>query len=333
MRILVSGGTGFLGRHLVWRLLRNGHEVVYTGRSAAAAAVVAQQAVRPARFVAVEHGNELARRILQQCGALDAIVHCAALSAPWGSRAAFERANISSTAELLDTAASSGARRFVHISTPSLYFDYRDRLAIREDTPLPPPVNRYAASKAVAERLVQASPLPGRVILRPRALFGPWDNTLMPRLLRVMQRGRFPLPRAGRALLDITHVDNAVHAIQLALEQPLPQPCAIYNVSNGEPLTLLALLHRLQQVLQLQFRLQAVPYWLLDGLARVAELQARLSGCSEPALTRYSAGTLSFSQTLDLTAIRRDLGYAPLIDINSGLQQYGIWLREQPDAD
>lgn len=329
MRVLVSGGSGFLGRHVVWRLAELGHEVVFTGRNEEAAAVVIRHAVRPVAFVALEHGSAEASRILHRVGSVQAVVHCAALSSPWGPRAHFQQANVDSTRQLLNMATDRGLKRFVHISTPSLYFDFRDRHGVREDSPLPAPVNNYAVTKAVAEQLVQASGLAERVILRPRALFGPWDNTLLPRLMRVMQRGMFPLPRGGQALLDITYIDNAVQAVERALLQPLPRVGAVYNVSNGEPMSLEQLLLMLQAELQLPVRLRRVPWPLLHAAACVVEMAARAGRWVEPPLTRYSAGTLAFGQTLDLSAIRADLGYAPLVTVGEGVRRYARWLQEQ----
>lgn len=329
MKVLVSGGTGFLGRHVVWRLARAGHEVCFTGRDARAAATVVQQAAAPVQFVAVEHGTEKALpTLLAQVGPLDVMIHCAALSSPWGALDDFRRANVESTRELLQLAEHKGVRRLVHISTPSLYFDFSDRLAIREDMPLPKPVNYYAATKAEAEQWVLQSELPECVILRPRALFGPWDNTLMPRLMRVIQRGAFPLPHGGKALLDLSYIDNVVDAVSLALTANLPASRRIYNVSNGEPISLLDLLKQLQTTLDLPLRTRRLPYALLDGVARIAELHAKWASKDEPLLTRYSAGTLAFSQTLDLSAIKNELGYAPKVSISEGLQRYAVWLKK-----
>ena len=187
MKILVTGGTGFIGRHLVWKLAAEGCEVQFSGRNPEAAAEVIAHSPAPVRWLPLEHGSPLAKRLLADASREhDAIVHCAALSSPWGSPQAFARANLDSTAEVIHACGKNRIPRLVHISTPSLYFNFSDRLGIREDQPLPPPVNDYARSKAQAETLLADAKLPECVILRPRAVFGPWDATLMPHLLRVM---------------------------------------------------------------------------------------------------------------------------------------------------
>jgi nucleoside-diphosphate-sugar epimerase len=328
MKVVVTGGTGFLGRHVVWRMAREGAEVVFTGRSEAEAATVQRHAAAPVRWQPLVHGRGDAAGVLSRIAEqADVLVHSAALSAPWGRADAFRRANVDGTAEVLQACSAAGVPRLVHISTPSLYFDFRDRLAIREDEPLPPPVNHYARTKAEAEALVRAAPPPQAVLLRPRALFGPWDQTLMPRLLRVLQRGALPLMNGGRAQLDLTCIDNAVDAVWLAATRPLPHALATYNVSNGEPQTLLALLQAMAHAFGLPLRTRRVPWPLVKGLACGLEAVAHLRPGHEPLMTRYSAGVLAFSQTLDIGALRRDLGYVPKVSIAEGLRRHADWWR------
>ncbi|MBP6268260.1 MAG: NAD(P)-dependent oxidoreductase [Rhizobacter sp.] len=336
MRVLVTGGTGFLGRHLVWRLSAAGHEVVFTGRNAGAAATVLRNSQSPsatrADFVPIEHGKPGAERALHEAAcAVDAVVHCSALSSPWGSRHAFEQANVVATREVLAVCKSRAIENLVHISTPGLYFDFRDRLEIREDEPLPAPANLYAATKAAAEGLVrQAAHLRSAVILRPRAIFGPHDNTLLPRLLRVARRGSLPLMRGGRARLDLTYIDNVVDAIELALAQPRVHPTgATFNISNGEPMQVGDLFKVLASTFGLPTRVRRVPYPVVDVVARAMEGLAKLRQGWEPPLTRYSAGLLAFSQTLDLTSARRNLGYVPRIPLREGMVRTAEWFREQ----
>src|SRR5690606_19436504 len=135
-----------------------------------------------------------------------------------------------------------------------LYFAFQDRLGVREDDPLPPPVNRYAQTKGMAETLLREADIAQTVVLRPRAVFGPWDATLMPRMLRVMRRGAIPLMRGGRAELDLTYIDNLVDAVWLGLTRPLPRRYNLYNVSNGGPIHLDHLLARVGEAFALPLR-------------------------------------------------------------------------------
>lgn len=330
MKVLVSGGTGFVGRHVAWRLAAEGCEVIFSGRDLQAADEVRRLSAAPLRFLPIEHGTDSAQTTLAEAAqGADAVVHCAALSAPWGSTEAFRRANLASTAEVIQACRAQGVARLLHLSTPSLYFDFRDRLGVREDESLPAPVNRYAQTKGAAEALLREADLPQTVVLRPRAVFGPWDATLMPRMLRVMRRGAIPLMRGGRAELDLTYIDNLVDAIWLGLSRPLPRRYNLYNVSNGEPIRLDQLLTRVAEAFALPLRTRHLPWPLVSSLARVLEAGARLRGADEPLLTRYSAGVLAFSQTLDTTALRNELGWRPAVTLDEGIRRHAAWWRER----
>ncbi|MDO5693912.1 MAG: NAD(P)-dependent oxidoreductase [Pseudomonadota bacterium] len=332
MKILVTGGTGFLGRHLVWRAARQGANIVFTGRNPKAAAEVIQYAGVPVHWLTLEHGQpESQAQLCHAAAGAHAVVHCAALSSPWGKREDFERANIASTAEVIAACEKNGVARLIHISTPSLYFGFADRLAIPEDAALPAPANEYVRTKTQAETLVRQALARGAlaqaVILRPRGLFGPWDQTVVPRLLRVMQQGRVPLMRTGQQQLDLTYIDNAVDAIWLAATQPLPQACNTYNVSNNEPHTLLYLLQLMADAFALPLRTRRVPWPVISMAARMLELAAHARGGVEPLFTRYSAGVLAFSQTLDVTALQNDLGWQPGVGIHEGIRRHAQWWR------
>ena len=333
MKILVTGGTGFIGRHIVWRLAAKGCEVQFSGRNAVAAADVIRHSPAAVRWLPLEHGTPAApATLIDATRGCAAIVHCAALSSPWGTPQAFAQANLNSTDEVLLACHANAVKRLVHLSTPSLYFTFRDRLGIREDEPLPPPINEYTRSKALAETRVHVAGLAEAVILRPRAVFGPWDGTLLPRLLRVMQRGPIPLMHDGQAQLDLTCIDNLVHAVELSLTQPLPRAVCTYNVSNGTPLSIEDLLRTIAEQFRLKLRTRRLPWRLVDALARVLETSARLRGSGEPLLTRYGAGVLAFSQTLDLSAIHNELGYRLVVTQDEGIREHAQWWLAQQGA-
>ena len=328
MKILVTGGTGFLGRHVVWRLAGVGHQLVFTGRDSAAAARV--MAGNDARFVRVEHGASDAAAIVNRAATgAGAIIHCAALASPWGARAAFVRANIDATGEVLVAREQQGVAQLVHISSPSVYFAFRDMLDIAEDDPLPTPVNQYARTKRIAEQLVLGAPAPA-VILRPRAIFGAWDNALLPRLIRLLRYGRVPLLRGGRALLDLTYVDNVVDAIELALAlAPAGTGKHVFNITNGEPIEAGVLFARIADGFGLAVRPVRRPYLIADLAARGLELAAHLRPGWEPPFTRYSLGAIAFSQTLDLRRARTVLGYQARVSLADGIARTAHWWRTQ----
>ena len=332
MKVVVTGGTGFLGRHTAWRLAAQGHHVVFTGRSAREAAAVKALARNDIEFVSLDHGSAQAQATLSACSrGADAIIHCAALASPWGTRRAFERSNVAAVHEVLAVCREQSVARLVHISSPSIYFEFADRLQVREDSPLPAPVNQYARTKRAGEELILAAALPHSIILRPRAIFGPWDNALLPRLLRLIRMGRLPLLRGGRALIDMTYVDNVVDAIEAALALPAnPAGIApVFNISNGEPIEVGDLFQRISAAFGLPFNAAPRPFFVADLAARLLEAGAHLAPGWEPPFTRYSIGAIAFTQTLDLSRAQSHLGYKPRVSLDDGIGRTSQWWREQ----
>lgn len=330
--ILVTGATSGLGRNAVDDLLQRGIRFRATGRDPTRLAELRSLGVDAV-------GLELSRLDRPQARALLAgvhtIWHCAALSSPWGPAAQFEAANVTATRRLAEAAMALGVPRFVHVSTPSIYFDYQPHRDIPEAWRARRPVNAYAASKLRAERYLRGLARSGHgtqfVILRPRGLYGPHDRVLLPRVLALLRarRGVLPLPDGGRAVIDLTYVGNAVQALHLAgTRQGLPNGAA-YNISNQQPTTLVELLQALLVgELGLHLQVKPVPYRLMDAAARLMELWGHVSR-REPAFTRYGIGTLQFDMTLCPRRAREELGYFPTIDLAQGIRHTAAWLRMQ----
>ncbi|WXF83133.1 NAD-dependent epimerase/dehydratase family protein [Xanthomonas translucens pv. undulosa] len=168
-------------------------------------------------------------------------------------------------------------------------------------------------------RAAAAAGLPA-LVLRPRAVFGPGDNAIVPRLLAVAQRGWFPLVHGGRAMIDVCCVENAVAAALAALRAEHLGDGRAYNISNGTPIAVRDLLTALFAALQLRVRLLPVPRRLALALATVGEqIALRRRGQPEPRLSRYGIGVLGYSQTLDIGRARRELGYAPVLSTEAGI--------------
>lgn len=330
-RYLVTGATGGLGRNAVEALLAAGNRVRATGRDRAAGTGLAGAG---AEFVPLDLAHADSAALAPLLDGVDIVWHCAALTSPWGPRADFVRANVDATRTLAAAAAAAGAARFIYVSTPAVYFDFRHRYDVREEDLAATPVNHYAATKLQAESFVRAAGTVSAMrcaILRPRAIFGPHDRVLMPRLLDLHRRfcGTLPLPRGGRTVLDITYVDNVVHALQCASDARLPAGAPVYNISNGDPVELRDVVVRLFGALGRRHRIADVPYPLMACAAHVAERLAAVRRKAPP-LTTYGIGALAFDMTLDIGRARAELGYAPPVGVVAGVQRTAAWLRRSP---
>jgi nucleoside-diphosphate-sugar epimerase len=319
MRILVTGATGCLGGVAAAKLAALGHSVTGTGRDLAKGAALATSGVT---FTPAELTNQVLMRalVLQH----DVVIHCGGLSSPWGKDIDFQRSNVDGTRILVE-AALEGSQRLVFVSSPSIYFDFSDRIAIGDnDPPAPQPVNAYAASKLAAEEIVTHAAANGldAVILRPRAIFGATDTALLPRLLKAAARGYLPLIDDGKAAIDLTYVDNAADALIAAALRPQRFAGQAYNISNGEPITVRDLLQRIAGGLGLRVRFVDLPFAVAYRVAAILETLAKLRPSrSEPMLTRYAVGVLAKSQTLSIAGAARDLGFKPAVSLDEGLRR------------
>lgn len=322
-RIVVTGATGFLGGALVRHLAatRPWQQVVGLGRDAARGRALQAQGVE---FHALDLTDEAAvHRILR--GA-DTVVHCAALSSPWGRREAFVAANLTATERVVAACIARQVRRLVHISTPGIYHDGAPHHGIREDQPLPAkPVNDYAATKLAAERLVFERCAGGSVsalALRPRAIFGPGDSAILPRLAQALRAGRLRRIGADTCMVDLSYIDNVVDACVLAMDASWRLGGRVYNISNGEPVAIWNVIDRLADALSLPRPRKRVPKPVALALASAVEaFHRRFRPDTEPALLRYGVELLSVDMTLDISRARDELGYRPRVSMDEALNK------------
>lgn len=311
-RALVTGATGGLGLALCEALRDAGYAVRATGRSEAPRDRLSAMG---AEFV---RGDLLEIDLASLSSSIDVVFHAAALSSPWGPRAAFRRINVDATANLLVAARKAGASAFVFVSSPSIYAAMKDQPRLTEASPLPARcLNAYAATKRTAEELVLAANAPEfrTTSIRPRALIGPDDTVLLPRILALVSRGWFPLFRGGRALVELTDVRDAAQALLLADQNIDRAGGKAVNISGGRSMPVIDLARNLGDALARKLRLQPIPMFAARALAQTMEtICGALPGRPEPKLTTYGIATLAYTQTFDLSRARDLLGYEPRHD-------------------
>ena len=192
---------------------------------------------------------------------------------------------------------------------------------MREDAPLPRPVNAYAHTKRQAEILVLAAPELDPIVLRPRGLYGPGDTTLLPRLLAAAEKRALPLMNNARAATDLTYVDDVADAASAALDAPgaaLTQ--RIFNISGGVALNVRDVAERAAAGANQTLRWRARPAWAVLAYARTLEaLSASLPNRPEPVITAYGAALFAYTQTLDISAAKSQLAWSPRVTFEEGL--------------
>ena len=311
-RVLITGATGFLGGHLATHLRAKGFEIVATGRNERKLAKLQAQG-----FSAFQHDFSLS---VPHCDPVDAIVHCAALSSPFGRLKEFQRANVKATRNVVKLAHKMRVARVVNISSPTLYFAFKDTISITENAPLPPPINHYARTKAIAENLMMAAPEVGCVNLRPRGLYGTGDTSLLPRILHAAKRGPLPVFRHGLASIDLTHVQDVCRAIEAALLANNSAVGQTFNISGGEPLPIRKIVDTVCTQLGVSVRWRKTPLLPARALARALELSAAMiPHMKEPRVTAYTLGLFAFQQSLNIEKAKNLLGWEPQVRFAEGL--------------
>lgn len=317
MNILVTGATGFLGRAMVLRLNQEGFNVIATGRNLEVGRWLNEHGID---FKAVDLLDY--NRVVELTRNQHFVVHAAALTRSWGSYAEFYASNVLVTQNIVNACLQLGIERLVHISTPSLYMTHEPRLGILEDEPLPEKmINHYAATKKLAEDEVDLGVQAGLscITLRPQAIFGPGDTTLMPRLLNMAQRGFYPVLGSEPVYLDLTYIDNIVDAVLLALETQNGLGLK-YNITNGQPVCLELFLRDLFGRLKIQAQPKRISYPAALRMAALTEgLWKTLRIQREPPVTRYSVCALGRSRTLNIDRAKEILGYSPKVSLEEGL--------------
>jgi 2-alkyl-3-oxoalkanoate reductase len=269
--------------------------------------------------------HDLATPLPAALGRFDVIIHAAALASPWARPAAYHANNVVATGHVLDAARRRPPRRFVFISSSAVHYAYRDQANVRVDDPFPgPPVNLYAASKRAGEDLVRASGL-NWTILRPRAVFGPGDTVVFPRILHAARMGVLPelvrddgvIPRA-----DLIYVDNLIHWIGEVVRRDAG---GTFVLTNNEPIAIPDMLTTVLDGLGLAPRRRRVPVALAMMAAGLMELNSRLlQNWREPAATRFGVASLAYTKTFDITATIAALGPPP-ISLAQGMAAFIDW--------
>lgn len=299
MNVLVTGGAGFIGSHLVDALLADGHQV----RVLDDLSMGLQDNV--SRSAELTVGSVVDLDLLEQVTAgCEVVFHEAALGSVKRSvenPPATDSVNVHGTLNVLEAARRNGTRRVVMASSSSVYGGVAP-LPATEDFP-PTPRSPYAVSKAAGEQYCKVyAELMGveTVILRYFNIFGPRQRSdspyaaVIPLFVDALRRGKSPLVHGdGKQSRDFTYVSDAVAANLLAAGAPSDVVSGqIYNVSGGTPRTILD---------------------LVEALGRVLGLEA------EPVFGEPRPGDVRESHA-DLTAAHRDLGYSAMVDFLDGLE-------------
>lgn len=325
MKLLITGGTGFIGSRLALEARSRSLEVTVTGQ-VKTSAERARHAELLARGVQIDEGPlqdpAYAHSVVQGC---DAVIHLAAAQHEANvPDAYFETVNVIGTRKLLEASRDAGVQRFVYGSTIGVYGDGAGG-TLDESSP-PRPVNVYGRTKLAAEGEVHAfqGSLP-TTIIRISETYGPADFRLL-KLFRALDRGRFMMIGAGTNRHQLIHVRDLVRALLLAMEHPAAVGQTMV-VSGSQALTTRDMVTQIARALGRPVPALHVPLWPFLVLAGGMELACRPLGI-QPPLHRRRLDFFRKSFVFDTAKAQSVLGFTPEIAFSDGAAETASWYRE-----
>jgi len=321
-RILITGASGFLGGAIARSKQLKSQNLILNGRTFTDSNI--------SKYGQLFTGDLSSKATFHQLKDehIDIIINCASKSSPWGTYRSFHKANVLSQENLISFAEAKKVKKFIYISSPSIFFDYSDQINIPNDQEGPSSfVNSYAKTKYIAEQRLKESSL-NYAILRPRAIIGARDRVIMPRLIKAAAAGRLKIFGDGLNLVDLTPLDNLVKLICKLALQSTPLPNKAYNISNGRAIPLWPYINDTLEQLGYPRVSKKVNRNLGLAIGHGIELYHRwFKPETEPVLTKYSVGTLSYSFSFNIEEARKELNYEPRQTIEEALGEFINWYK------
>lgn len=327
--VIVFGGGGFLGRKIVHQLqgMNCGKIKIFNRSPFPEIARTGVEALR---------GDIRNRRAVSEaCEGCTAIIHTAAKAGVWGPWREYYGINVTGTENILAACREHSIRSLVYTSSPSVAYPPTKNIEnITENEPYPDfYLANYAATKAIAEKKSLGEPNKNLsvVALRPHLIWGPGDPHLLPRIVKRAAAGKLTIIGDGHNRVDMTYVDNAAWAHVKALMYLHERTVAtrkVYFVSDDAPVEIWQWLNSLLTRLSIPPVQRSIGYDKAYSLASILEMIFKVIPFGEPPLTRFVVGQLAFSHYFDISAIKKDLGYSPIVNSNEAFSRTVDWLKK-----
>lgn len=319
MKILLTGASGFIGSAFMHR---------FAGRKEIALFGIGRRA-DPILPLSVRYRSIDLSEPFDIDFNPDVVIHAAARASPWGSEMEYRRQNIDATRRVIEFCTRKGLPRLVYISSSSVFYRNEHQFGLDEGSPIGPTfVNTYASTKYAGEILVRDY-AGEKTILRPRAVFGPGDTVLFPRILEAARKGRLPrfVPEGPPTIGDVIYIDVLCDYILQAATCPAIRDA--YNLTNAQPIEIEAFLLGVLKALDLPVPARRVriktamraAYWT-ERLYRFL----RLPG--EPPVTQFGVGVFAYSKTFDPARTLADFG-PPSVCLDEGIERFINWQKQQ----
>jgi nucleoside-diphosphate-sugar epimerase len=322
--ITVTGGTGFVGRHLIQALLERGDRVRVLALPDEDTTCLEHQ------HVAVYRGDVRFKESLDppMRGAAG-VVHLAGLMGAWQPAETYWAVNVTGTRNVCEAARAAGVSRIVHMSSSVVYGPGRGT-PVDETAPLQPLPDPYPVTKAAGDRLVQQMIAEQRVpavIVRPDQIFGPGDQLHFARVADRIRAGRGVVVGTGKNVYPLIYITDAIQGLLLALDHPRASG-HVYNLSHGSPLTQQEYLDAIADEIGARRPRLHVPYRALYAAGYLAEAASSLTGSRlRPPTTRFGVAFMGTNGWHAIGKARRDLGFTPRVGLRDGVRLTAAWYR------
>jgi nucleoside-diphosphate-sugar epimerase len=322
MKILVTGGGGFLGKAIIKQLLEKGHDVYSFSRSA---------------YPELEEMGVTCRRgdlskyedVRAALEGMEAVFHVAALAGVWGAYEDYYNTNFVGTKNIVDAAKELGVTKIVHTSSPSTILDNDKLSGVGEEIPYPKKFsNHYAKTKAMAEQYVLKNHEDGKlhtVALRPHLIWGPGDPHIFPRIFEKRKKNLLKIVGDGKNQVDIIYVDNAARGHIQAFEKlgaNSPVGGKVYFLGQNEPVYLWDFINEVLKRGGMQPVHKKVPFKVVYAVGFILEVIYRTFGIkAEPPMTRFVCNQMGKDHYFSHKAAKDDFGYDAPITTQEGLDR------------
>lgn len=338
VKVLVTGAAGFLGSHIVDRSLALGHETHVIVRKTSRSRYLENLAPRIHKHIGDLTNPEAVEKA---CRGMDLIIHSAGRVTDFGAYEDFYRDNVLATETLLKAARKTGVKKFVFISSPSIFSADEDHVNVDESIPYPNVyMNFYAKTKSLAEQLVLSSNSPELFTcsLRPRGIWGERDyNGFFPKLLKALKLGKLKDFSQGKKVeASLCHAANIAEACFQAADHSSTTAGEAYFITDDKNVYVWDLIETVGRRLNLPKLgpkvndkvLQAAVH-AIEALWKLPILYKRRS----PPISRYSLGMLQNHTTYSVAKAKRDFGYSPKISMAHNLEDFLRWIEEDGGLD
>ena len=329
MKVLITGGSGFLGRVTARVMRKAGYDVTILCRG--------DYSFLSDEGFPIIRGDICDRSfLLNAFNGFDEVHHIASLTGISTVKFSFYRINVEGTRNVIDACVKNNVKKLIYTSSPSVVYDGTSEEMTDESAPYPESfLNPYSETKAEAEKMVLEENTKGSLLtvsLRPHLIWGPEDTNLIPRLLEKAAKGNLFMVGDGNNYADLTYVENAAFA-QLKASESLTEGSRVcgkaYFITNDEPVLLWEFINRILKGTGLDKVKRRLPFKAAYMLGACIESFYSLSMINmEPVMTRFLASQLATTHTYSVAKAKDELGYIAQVSMDEGLDKLFSYLKQ-----